>query len=129
MRLIRVSQRRKSLEPWPICSLPNNGMSEANLIGCGKCPICGNSKARFTVSKKMLACMTCNACNVQIFARSDNSDERLRGFIAPAKPEPVEIQQVAAETVEKVTPPAPTPETKKPAPGFTWGVLGATHGD
>lgn len=94
-----------------------------NLIGHGACPVCGNKKARFTVSKKSLACMTCNACNIQIFARSDSSDEKLRGFIAEAAAQQVDPEQQPAPAS---TPAPATPQpTTKPGPG--WGILGAFH--
>lgn len=96
-------------------------MSDDKLIGHGVCPVCTNTKARFTVSKKMLACMTCNACNIQIFARSDSSDEKLRAFIKPAapaaEPTPAPAPAPAADlpAVEPVK-----PETKKSGP--SWGM-------
>jgi hypothetical protein len=91
--------------------------AEENLIGKGTCPVCGSEKARFTISKKQLACMTCNACNCQIFARSDFSDEKLRACVRPAAPA---AQIIAA----KATPAAPVKTTPAPARvGF--GLLGA----
>lgn len=98
-----------------------------NLIGLGRCPICSNLKARFTVSKKSLACMTCNACNVQIFARSDSSDEKLRSFINPVA-QAVEPAPAAPAAPEKTPAVEPVAEEKKPPkkPAFSWGILRET---
>lgn len=101
-------------------------MSDDKLIGHGVCPVCGNGKARFTVSKKMLACMTCNACNSQIFARSDSSDEKLRSFIKPAA-QPAQAEPVPAAATA-APPAAPEPEkTPEKKPAFSWGVLRAMN--
>lgn len=103
-------------------------MADEKLIGLGTCPVCGSARARFTFSKKDLACIVCNACQFQGFARSDNSDMRLRALVKPAAPAaeektapaladpaPDAIEKVASENIEK---------TKKPEkPGFRWGVL------
>ena len=62
--------------------------------------------------------MTCNACNAQIFARSDNSDERLRACIRAEKQEPVSVPEP-----EKKSVPAPEKIEKKSVP--SWGFLGA----
>jgi hypothetical protein len=98
-------------------------MSDEKLIGHGVCPICSNAKARFTVSKKLLACMTCNACNLQCFARSDSSDEKLRSFIK-ATPAPGPIDPVIE--AEKT----PVPEIENPADaGGGWGLFrGKSYG-
>lgn len=105
-------------------------MSDDKLIGHGVCPVCSNTKARFTVSKKSLACMTCNACNSQIFARSDSSDEKLRSFIrpaaAPAAAPVVEPPAPKAEPAPAATTPTEKPKPKPAAPG--WGFLGAFNG-
>ena len=94
-------------------------------LGLGTCPVCGSVKAKFSFSdSSKLAYCTCNACNFQGFARSDNSDARLRALVhksapvvdekpaaAPAAPEPAAIEKVAEK------------ENKKEKPGFRWGVL------
>lgn len=98
-------------------------MADEKLIGQGACPVCGNAKARFTVSKKQLCCMTCNACNVQIFARSDNSDEKLRACIKAPAAEPAPAAPAPAKAEAKAPPEAPAPAEKKPAP--SWGFMGA----
>lgn len=95
-------------------------MAEDNRIGSGRCPVCHSDKARFTVTKKQLACVTCNGCNFQGFARSDRSDELLRKHIkAEAAPEP---------SPPTPAPPAPTPEpapapSPAPAPAAKAGGL------
>ncbi len=67
-------------------------MGESVRLGTGRCPVCGSIKARYTLSAKGLAVITCNACNFQGFARSEHSDEKLRALItpeaAPAPPPP-----------------------------------------
>ena len=95
-------------------------MSE-NMIGTGVCPVCNSPKARFTVSKKQLACMACNTCNSQIFARSDFSDEKLRACIrtAPATPTPAPAPKALA--LEPIKPPVVVVTSEKK--GF--GMLGA----
>lgn len=98
----------------------------AELIGTGRCPVgCGSAKARYTLSAKKLAVGTCNACNCQVFARSDRSDELLRANIvatgAPAPaPEPSTAPALAAPKAD------PQPQADPPAPPertFGWGLL------
>lgn len=102
-------------------------MSDDKLIGHGVCPVCSNTKARFTVSKKSLACMTCNACNSQIFARSDSSDEKLRSFIKPATAAtPTPIADVPKPEPTPIVAPEKTEKPKPAAPG--WGFMGAFNG-
>lgn len=91
----------------------------AELIGTGRCPVgCGSTKARYTLSAKKLAVGTCNACNCQVFARSDRSDELLRANIAAAPapgPEPV---------VDKEPVPSPAPvQSPPPVRTYGWGML------
>lgn len=99
----------------------------AEQIGRGKCPICGSGKARFSVSRSLLAVVTCNGCNFQGFARSDRSDELLRAHIATEKPEPDPAPDPVRTEIE---PPAPAPEPVRTAPPpaaparMGWGVLG-----
>ncbi len=79
----------------------------------------------------MLACMTCNACNIQIFARSDSSDEKLRSFIAAgAKPDDVPTPASVPVPVPEKAAPVPVPEkiTESKKTGFGWGVMGAING-
>lgn len=93
-------------------------MADENLIGRGACPVCGNVKARFTFSIKKLACMTCNTCNVQIFARSDSSDEKLRAMVKADAPAPAAEPAPAAPKEKDIPSPAPA---AKPA---AWGFFG-----
>lgn len=95
----------------------------ADLIGTGRCPVgCGSAKARYTLSAKKLAVGTCNACNCQVFARSDRSDELLRANIVGAAPAP------DAVPVDKPSAPAPDHPVADPAPvkpvrTHGWGLL------
>lgn len=97
-------------------------MADENLIGRGRCPVCANTKARFTFSKKMLCCMTCNACNAQLFARSDSSDEKMRAMVQVIGTEASEAPKPAANDAAKT----PEKPTNKPAPGWGWESL--NHG-
>jgi len=75
----------------------------AELIGLCKCPLCGSTKAKLTLAKSGLPVLTCNGCNTQMFARSDRSDDLMRGLIlAPREPAPA--------------PPEPAPEPDHPEP-------------
>lgn len=98
-----------------------------NLIGLGKCPCCASDKAVIKFSAKNLAYLTCNACNVQIFSRSDNSDTRLRAMIhktAPQAEKPVEKTPLA-EPAKLATETKPTPKIEPKKETFNWGFLGA----
>lgn len=86
----------------------------AVLIGRARCPLCSSDRARLTLAKSELPVLTCNGCNLQVFARSTNSDARMRALViepaaSPAAPEP----QPAPATVPTPPPPA----------GMAWGVL------
>lgn len=92
-------------------------MGESVRLGTGRCPVCGSIKARYTLSAKGLAVITCNACNFQGFARSEHSDEKLRALItpeaAPAPPPAPAADPSPAPTPAPVPPPPPPPA---PAP-------------
>lgn len=92
-------------------------MSDAKTIGAGRCPCCGSTKARYTVSKSQLAVVTCNACNFQGFSRSDRSDEMLRANIIA---QPAQAEPTPAPTPAKQETPAPAPAAKKSP---SWGML------
>ncbi len=96
--------------------------ARANALGRGRCPLCDNRRASLTFSVKNLACLTCNACNTQVFARSDRSDELLRGLILPAEPVPAPIP-----APEPAPAPEPTPEPANApaahAPAIPWGFF------
>lgn len=86
-------------------------MTRENEIGHCRCPVCGHKRAALRFSGKKLAYVTCDSCNVQIFARSSNSDEKLRALHImdlPDLPKPE---------------PSPSPPEPKPAPSFGWGML------
>lgn len=76
-------------------------MGESVKLGTGRCVVCGSVKARYTLSGKGLAVITCNACNFQGFARSERSDELLRNHVS-RDPEPT-----AAPAAAPVAAPAP----------------------
>lgn len=92
-------------------------MGESVKLGTGRCPVCGSVKARYTLSAKQLAVITCNACNFQGFARSEHSDEKLRALItpeaAPAPPPDPAADPSPAPTPAPVPAPPPPPA---PAP-------------
>lgn len=92
-------------------------MGESVKLGTGRCPVCGSVKARYTLSAKQLAVITCNACNFQGFARSEHSDEKLRALItpeaAPAPPPAPAADPSPAPTPAPVPAPPPPPA---PAP-------------
>jgi hypothetical protein len=76
--------------------------------------VCASPKAHYTLSKKGLVCVTCNGCNFQGFARSERSDEILRGHIKPAAapgadpaPAPAPVLDPAAEADQIPVPPTP----------------------
>lgn len=101
----------------------------AELIGVGRCPIgCGSTKARYTLSAKSLTVGTCNACNTQVFARSDRSDELLRANIRPASdpaPEPAPVSSPIAGKPD----PEPTPEPVRTGKPLRVGFFGGlSHG-
>lgn len=98
------------------------------VLGLGVCPVCTNPKAVFKVSTKQLAYCTCNACNTQIFSRSDVGDMALRGFVhakQPAAAEPAPAADAKPEPTQIVAP-EKTEKPKPAAPG--WGFLGAFNG-
>jgi len=84
----------------------------AELLGVGACPVpgCGSKKARVTLSKSGLACLTCLGCQAQIFARSERSDAGLRSCIIPADAPPA-----APEVKGGVLEGEPAPSPKVPA--------------
>lgn len=95
-----------------------------NFIGLGRCPVrpCTSSKARYSLTKSGLTCVTCDRCNFQGFSRSGVSDENLRAHINPGQAEPVRAEppSTTVKTGEQVLPPpAPDPvrtEIEPPPP-------------
>ncbi len=81
-------------------------MAKAEFIGYMRCPLCSSEKARVSLSKSQLCCITCHACQFQGFARSDHSDMHVRRQLRAV--EPNTAPTVAAQ-VPTVTPPAPAP--------------------
>lgn len=88
----------------------------AERIGQGSCPVCGSPKARYTLSKKQLICVTCDACNVQVFARSDRSDQLLRQLIKPDQVSEPAPPAAPGATGSPGEPPAADPPAADPAP-------------
>ena len=93
-------------------------MGESVKLGTGRCPVCGSVKARYTLSSKQLAVVTCNACNFQGFARSEHSDERLRALITPeASPAPAPAPSPGNDPDStRISPPAPSVVAPAPPP-------------
>lgn len=97
-----------------------------NEIGRARCPICSTDRARLRVSGKSLAYICCDTCNVQVFARSDRSDEKLRALhikeAAPADERP----PVPTVTVPSAGPvPVIVPrQVTAPKAAMGWGWLG-----
>lgn len=93
-------------------------MGESVRLGTGRCPVCGSVKARFTLSSKQLAVITCNACNFQGFARSEHSDEKLRALISPepaAAPAPAPVADPLGAAVAAGFPPKTEPQPEPTA--------------
>lgn len=88
-------------------------MGESVKLGTGRCPVCGSVKARYTLSAKGLAVITCNACNFQGFARSEHSDERLRALITP---EAAPASSSSTPAAPAAPAPAAPPVSSSPAP-------------
>jgi hypothetical protein len=101
----------------------------AELIGRGRCPLpgCGSAKARYSLSSKGLVCVTCDRCNMQLFTRSEISDELARAVLgattpAPApEPAPAPPAPAPAPAIDPAPAPTPAPAAK---PGG-WGFLRA----
>lgn len=72
-------------------------------IGQIKCPCCSSKKARVSVGGNGRCYVTCSACHIQMFCRSDYSDTLVRSNMTPV--EKVKAAEAAA--------PAPV----EPAPG------------
>lgn len=97
-------------------------MAAEREIGRASCPVCASDRARLRVSAKGLAYVVCNACQCQVFSRSDRSDELLRRLhVAEAAPTPPAPPAPAPDNLPAELP-APDPE---PAPRRGgWGWLG-----
>lgn len=94
-----------------------------NALGLCRCPVCDSRRASLRLSAKQLAYLVCDACNVQIFARSDRSDERLRASLIPEAPAPAPVAApVPAAPVAPATKPAQAPAMAAPA-ASPWGFF------
>lgn len=96
--------------------------AEAVEVGACACPVCGSKKARLRVSGKQLAYIVCNACNVQIFARSDASDSMLRASVVESvKADPPAVAAPVAAPVAAAPKPAPVAAPKPAEEPAGWG--------
>lgn len=73
--------------------------------------------------------MTCNACHLQIFCRSEVSDEAMReGLLPPEAPDAApaqaapELPAPAPAPTTSTRPAAPVPAAPAPAPRLGWGI-------
>lgn len=108
----------------------------AEQIGRCRCPVCKGDKARLTLAKSRLSVLTCNGCNLQVFARSDKSDELLRARLipegAPSTPAPEPVRETPPAPVRTAPAPINPPAPVRPAPAEpvpvqaaarpTWGL-------
>ena len=93
------------------------------LIGPARCPFC-RGRARLTLAKTGLPVLTCNACNVQAFARSDQSDRAFRDLLIDEAAAPAPVTSSAPAPAPAAPAPTPTP-APPPAPRrMGWGLLG-----
>lgn len=92
-----------------------------NVLGRCRCPACASERASLRLSAKQLTYVVCDACNLQAFARSDRSDDKLRALLLDDKPELVATPP--APPVVVAAPPAPAAVRR--AAGMAWGVLGS----
>lgn len=96
----------------------------AAAIGTFRCPLCRSERARVTVSKANLCVVTCNGCHMQLFARSDFSDEAIRRDLVPlnAPPEqPGKAPAIDATPAGKEEPGGAVPEASQaPAAKAGW---------
>lgn len=88
-----------------------------NVLGRCRCPACASERASLRLSAKQLTYVVCDACNLQAFARSDRSDEKLRALLLDDSGHDDLAPPPAA-------PPAlPAPPAKPVRTGMGWGVL------
>ena len=96
-------------------------MAAADIIGRCTCPVCASDRASLRLSSRQLSYLLCNACNCQLFARSDNSDNRLRALLiaeSPVPPTTIKPTAIAAAVAVTSAPAAPA----RAAWGFGLGV-------
>lgn len=81
----------------------------AELIGKAVCPLCKNGGARLSLSKKSLPVLTCTHadCGIQLFARGEEADFKLRALLQPADPPAAPV---------RTEPPTPAPVRTAPTP-------------
>lgn len=88
-------------------------MATAEKVGPATCPLCRKT-ARVSLMKTQLVCLTCNSCNMQLFARSDRSDELVRALIIAEPPKADEAAPPAAPAVQEAQPTAQPGEPEPP---------------
>lgn len=92
-----------------------------NEIGRCRCPVCSSTRAHLRFSGKQLAYITCNACNVQVFARGERSDAAMRAMHVPDEPEaPAPAPALPAPAAQRPALQAPPADVSQRA---AWGVL------
>jgi hypothetical protein len=79
----------------------------AESVGVGACLLCPNTEAKASVSVRGWACLTCNRCKAQFFARGPQSDELLRDRFRREGGAPAQAPAPAAAPAP-VRGPAPT---------------------
>lgn len=99
-------------------------MATSELVGYGPCPVCSHPGARYGLTIKGHVCGVCNACNVQILARSETSDLRLKAMVRgqerPGSDPPAPAPGPAPA-------PAPTPEPPAADPPRRRGWLAGLY--
>ena len=93
-----------------------------NLIGMARCPFCG-CRARLTLAKTELPVLTCSACIVQAFARSERSDLAFRALLIANEPAPAPTPTAAAAPAPAAAPAAAPEPPPAPRRRMGWGML------
>ena len=93
-----------------------------NLIGMARCPFCG-SRARLTLAKTELPVLTCSACIVQAFARSERSDLAVRALLIANEPAPAPAPVPTAAPAPAAAPAAAPEPPPAPRRRMGWGML------
>jgi hypothetical protein len=102
----------------------------AQQLGRGRCPLCGDTNARVSLSKNGYAVLTCaaNGCGLQLFTRGEGADEKVRDLIGTPAPAPAPAADPAPAPAAapwawgSAPAPAPKPEEKPAGDGFKWGL-------
>lgn len=100
-------------------------MAKADFLGYTRCGLCSSDKARVSLTKRGLCCVTCHACQCQLFARSDHSDMHIRRNLRAVDPEPAPNTSAAASARPEpvAVPPAGVAASPGPAgAGSSWDI-------